>query len=215
MCSAMAGAVARRWWAAGAAAELPTCVSLLHGAWPASLHPAQGTGLLRLQVPTCWSVVAGARTRRATRPSARVYRSAPVYAWGLFVPAGEAASVRARRASKGRAVWPARSSAARRCGQARAHPRARPQLVGVRAGLTLHPLHSPDPNTNLFFWLIRYSRFAEKTRIRRNRSSVLLAARDPSCANQKVAWRESVTNSQLEHAKQSTPFLVQNLRHAL
>ena len=76
VCSAMAGAVARRWWAAGAAAELPTCVSLLHGAWAASLHPAQGPGLLRLQVPTVLSAVAGARTRRATRPSARVHRSA-------------------------------------------------------------------------------------------------------------------------------------------
>ena len=106
-------------------------------------HPAQGTGLVRLQGPTVVSVAAGARTRRSTRPSARVHRSAPVYAWGLFVPAVEAASVRARRASQGRAVWPARSSAARRCGQARAHPRARPQLVGVRAGLTAHPLHSP------------------------------------------------------------------------
>ena len=128
---------ARRWWAA---AELPTCVSLLQGAWAASLHPAQGTGVLRLQVPTVLSVVAGARTRLATRPSARVHRSAPVYAWGLFVPAVEAASVRARRSSQGRAVWPARSSAARRRWQARAHPRARPQLLGVRAGLTLRPL---------------------------------------------------------------------------
>ena len=126
-----------------AAAERPTCVSLLQGGWAASLHPAQGTtGLLRLQVPTVVSVVAGARTRRAMRPSARVHRSAPVYAWGLFVPAVEAASVRVHRASQGRAVWPARSNSARRCGQARAHPRARPKLVGVRAGLTLHPLHS-------------------------------------------------------------------------
>ena len=138
-----------------AAAELPTCVSLLQGAWAASLHPAQGTGVLRLQVPTVLSVVAGARTRLATRPSARVHRSAPVYAWGLFVPAVEAASVRARRSSQGRAVWPARSSAARRCGQARAHPRARPQLVGVRAGLTLRPLHVVCISTlvGLFFFL--------------------------------------------------------------
>ena len=91
---------------------LPTCVSLLQGAWAASLHPAQGTGLLLLQVPTVLSGVAGARTRRAARPSARVHRSAPVDAWGLFVPVVEAASDLARRASQGRAVWPARSSAA-------------------------------------------------------------------------------------------------------
>jgi len=75
-----------------AAAELPTCVSLLQGAWAASLHPAQGTGLLRLQVPAVLSVFAGARTRRATRPSARAHRWAPAYALGLFVPAVEAAS---------------------------------------------------------------------------------------------------------------------------
>ena len=109
-------------------ARAAACALLLQGAWAASLHPAEGTGLRRLQVPTVLSVVAGARTRRSTRPSARVHRSAPVYAWGLFVPAVEAASVRARRASQGRAVWPARSSAARRCRQVRAYPRARPQL---------------------------------------------------------------------------------------
>jgi len=48
------------------------------------------------------------------------------------VAAGEAASNLARRASQGHAVWPARSSAAWRCMQARAYPRARPQLVCVR-----------------------------------------------------------------------------------
>ena len=123
---------------------LSTGATLLQRARAALLHPAQGTGLLQWQVATVLSEVTGARTRRATRPSARVHRSAPVYAWGLFVPAVEAASVRARRASQGRAVWPARSSATRRCGPARAHPRARPQLVGVRAGLTFASL-IPDP----------------------------------------------------------------------
>ena len=93
---------ARRGWAAGAAAELPTCVSLWQqgvvATRPAALHPAQGMGPVRLQGPSVLSVVAGAR---ACRASARVHRSAPVYAWGLFVPAVEAASVRARRASAG------------------------------------------------------------------------------------------------------------------
>ena len=131
----------RRWLPQGCRLASPCCREL--GPRRSTRRRAPAAGLLRVQVPTVLSVVAGAHTRRATRPSARVHRSAPVYAWGLFVPAVEAASVRARRASQGRAVWPARSSAARRCGQARAHPRARPQLVGVRAGLTLHPLHCP------------------------------------------------------------------------
>ena len=95
--------------------------------------------------------VAGASCRRGgrrgshaplhTRPSARVHRWGPVSVCVLFVAAGEAASDLARRASQGRAVWQGRSSAARRCRQARAHPRARPQLVGGRAGLALQPLH--------------------------------------------------------------------------
>ena len=71
---------------------LSTCASLLQGAWAARLHPAQGTGRLRLQVPT--------------RQSTRIYRSAPVSASILFVAAVEAASDLVRRAS-GRAVWPA------------------------------------------------------------------------------------------------------------
>ena len=49
---------------------LPACrfePMLLQGAWAAALHPANGTGLLRLPVPAVVSVGAGARTRRSTR----------------------------------------------------------------------------------------------------------------------------------------------------
>ena len=46
------------------------CVALLQRAEAALQHPAEGTGLRRLQGPTVWSLVAGVRTRRATRLSA-------------------------------------------------------------------------------------------------------------------------------------------------
>ena len=56
---------------------LSTGATLLQRAQAALVHPAQGTGLLQWQVATVLSEVTGARTRRATRPSARVNGSAP------------------------------------------------------------------------------------------------------------------------------------------
>jgi len=118
--------------------------------------------------------VAGARCRLGgrrssdaplhTRPSARVHRWGPVSVCVVFVAAGEAASERARRASQGRAVWPGRSSAARRCRQARAHPRARPQLVCGRAGLALQPLSCSPRADSFFFFPFFVFVFCSRTR---------------------------------------------------
>ena len=56
---------------------LSTGASLLQRAGAALVHPAQGTGVVRVQLSTVVAVAVGARTRRATRPRARVNRSAP------------------------------------------------------------------------------------------------------------------------------------------
>ena len=67
------------------------------------LHPAQGTGLLRWQVATVWSVVTRARPRRSTRPSAWVHRLAPLstaaqsaLATARKIPTGEPRRVQGR-----------------------------------------------------------------------------------------------------------------------
>ncbi len=75
---------------------LSTGASGLQRTRAALLHPAQGTGLLQWHVATVLSEVSGARARRATRPSSRVHRSAPLAACaqcapgtGRKVPTGE------------------------------------------------------------------------------------------------------------------------------
>ena len=82
---------------------LSTFALLLQRAVAARLHPAQGTGLLRWQVATVWSVVTRARPRRSTRPSAWVHRLAPLstaaqsaLATARKIPTGEPRRVQGR-----------------------------------------------------------------------------------------------------------------------
>ena len=81
----------------------------------ALLHPAQGTGLLQWQVATVLSEVTGARTRRATRPSARVHRSAPLSTCAQWAPGTgrEIATGELRRVEGRGLVWPMQQTALR------------------------------------------------------------------------------------------------------
>ena len=72
---------------------LSTCASLLQGAWAAPLHPAQGTGLLRLQVPPVSYRLSQGLARAA--PCGRAHGST-VSACGLFFAAVEAAATALR-----------------------------------------------------------------------------------------------------------------------
>ena len=92
---------------------LSTGSTLLQRARAALLHPAQGTGLLQWQVATVLSEVTGARTRRATRPSARVHRSAPLSTCAQWAPGTgrEIATGELRRVEGRGLVWPMQRTA--------------------------------------------------------------------------------------------------------